>query len=90
MATCFSMLTKKPQNMVFLEKMQATFDIIELLGLSPVLAFVDNIYESAELWSSTNDEWGLQNKGNITCIPLSKLASSAHFLVLKEMRCLKW
>ena len=49
MATCFSMLTKNPQNMVFLEKMQATFDIIELLGLSPVLAFVDNIYESAEL-----------------------------------------
>lgn len=50
MATCFSMLIKKPQNMVFLEKMQATFDIIELLGLSPVLDFVDNVYESAELY----------------------------------------
>ena len=36
--------------MVFLEKMQATFDIIELLSLSPVLGFVDNVYESAELY----------------------------------------
>ena len=44
------MLIKNPQNMVFLEKMQATFDIIELLGLSPVLDFVDNVYESAELY----------------------------------------
>ena len=35
--------------MGFLEKMQAAYGIIELLGLSPVIEFVDNIYESAEL-----------------------------------------